>query len=64
MSSEPAQINGNHESTQPTSRRDPQRDAQISAETTERWFFYPNQQEHPEYKHERNCQDRSLREFS
>jgi hypothetical protein len=46
------------------SKPNSQRDMEICAQKTERWFFYPNQREHPEYANERRRQDRSLQEFS
>jgi hypothetical protein len=42
----------------------PERDPDLCAQKTERWFFYPNQREHPAYAAERRRQDRSLQEFS
>jgi hypothetical protein len=45
-------------------KRAPRRDPDLCAQTTERWFFYPNAREHPDYAQERARQDRSLQEFS
>ena len=47
-----------------TMGRRPQPDPKLCAQTTERWFFYPNKREHPQYADEQRRQDRSLREFS
>ena len=44
--------------------RRPQPDPELCAQKTERWFFYPNKREHPEYAAEARRQERSLDEFS
>lgn len=57
------QTNSNGRGTKSIGRR-PQPDPELCAQKTERWFFYPNKREHPDYAAEARRQERSLQEFS